>query len=151
MQSILVDTGVLLRAFDRTSPVQKLIFKALRTHWNQGDQLVTSHQNIAEFWNVATRPATSRGGFGLSVNETLKRVQSIEKLTLVLPFTNNCYQEWRQLLVEHSITGISVHDARIVATMKTHRITRLLTLNSADFRRYSSIKVLTPDRVDYHL
>jgi predicted nucleic acid-binding protein len=88
--TILVDTGVLLRAFDRSSPVQKTIFRALRKRWIQGDRFVTSHQNIAEFWNVATRPASARGGFGLSVDETLKRVQTIEKLGMVLPFTNAC-------------------------------------------------------------
>jgi predicted nucleic acid-binding protein len=147
VQTILVDTGVLLRAFDRSSPVQKSIFRAFRKHWNQGNLFVTSHQNIAEFWNVATRPASARGGFGLSVDETLKRVQTIEKLGMVLPFTNACYLEWRQLLVAHSIIGVSVHDARIVATMKSHGISHLLTLNDADFQRYSGITVLTPDSI----
>lgn len=147
MLTILVDTGVLLRAFDRSSPVQKTIFRALRKRWNQGDRFVTSHQNIAEFWNVATRPASARGGFGLSVDETLKRVQTIEKLGMVLPFTNACYAVWRQLLVTHSITGVSVHDARIAATMKTHGIAHLLTLNEADFQRYSGLTVWTPDSI----
>lgn len=150
MQTILVDTGVLLRAFDRSSPVQKTIFRVFREHWQRGSVFVTSHQNIAEFWNVATRPASARGGFGLSVDETLKRVQTIEKLGMVLPFTNACYIEWRQILVTHSITGVSVHDARIVATMKSHGIQHLLTLNDADFQRYSGITVLTPDSARSH-
>lgn len=147
MLTILVDTGVLLRAFDLSSPVQKTIFRAFRKHWNQGDRFVTSHQNIAEFWNVATRPASARGGFGLSVDETLKRVATIEKLGMVVPFTNACYSEWRRLLIAHAITGVSVHDARLVATMKTHGIQHLLTLNDSDFQRYSGITVLTPDSV----
>lgn len=147
MLTILVDTGVLLRAFDRTSPVQKTIFRAFRKHWNQGDLFVTSHQNIAEFWNVATRPASVRGGFGLSVDETLKRLETIEKLGMVVPFTNACYLEWRRLLMAHAITGVSVHDARLVATMKTHGIAHLLTLNEADFQRYAGLTVWTPDSI----
>ena len=53
---VLVDTGVLLRVFDRSSADQKVIFRDFRLLWKQGHSLVTSHQNIAEFWNVATRP-----------------------------------------------------------------------------------------------
>ncbi len=78
VQAILVDIGVLLRAFDRSSLVQKTIFKAFRKQWDQGNLFATSRQNIAEFWNVATRPASACGGFGLSVDETLKRVQTMK-------------------------------------------------------------------------
>lgn len=41
---ILVDTGVLLRAFDRASPVQRTIFRALRKLWSANEDLVTSSQ-----------------------------------------------------------------------------------------------------------
>ncbi len=32
-------------------------------------------------------------------------------------------------MMAHAITGVSVHDARLVATMKTHGVAHLLTLN----------------------
>jgi predicted nucleic acid-binding protein len=70
---VFIDTGVLLRAFDRGSSAQKVILRALRKLWTQGHELATSHQNIAEFWNVATRPTSARGGFGLSGSEAEKR------------------------------------------------------------------------------
>lgn len=35
--------------------------------------------------------------------------------------------------------GKAVHDARIVAAMRSHSITNVLTFNIADFRRYSDI------------
>ena len=57
---ILVDTGVLLRAFDRAAPEQRSIFRALRKLWSENHDLVTTSQNIAEFWNVSTRPAQAR-------------------------------------------------------------------------------------------
>lgn len=140
---ILVDTGVLLRAFERSSPYQQIILKAFRQQRNQGHLLVTSHQNIAEFWNVVTRPATARGGFGLPSTEAEKRVRVIEKLGSVLPFTPACYAVWRQLLLSHAITGVSVHDARLVATMKSHG----MTLNGGDFQRYSGdgITIWSPE------
>jgi predicted nucleic acid-binding protein len=37
-----------------------------------------------------------------------------------------------------------VHDANLVATMLAHGITRLLTFNAADFRRFGSLVELVP-------
>lgn len=88
---ILVDTGVLLRAFDSSSSHQRPILRALRSLWDRGDELLTSHQNIAEFWNVATRPSNARGGFGLKASEVEKQVAVIERLGSILAFDNSCY------------------------------------------------------------
>jgi hypothetical protein len=62
----------------------------------------------------------------------------------VLPFSTQAYQQWRRLLVDHQIIGVSVHDARIVASMQDANITHILTMNDSDFRRYSGVTVLTP-------
>jgi len=48
--------------------------------------MVSTHQNIAEFWNVATRPASARGGFGLDPGVVEKQVATIEKLGQLVPF-----------------------------------------------------------------
>jgi predicted nucleic acid-binding protein len=144
---ILVDTGVLLRAFDRSDVRQRVIFRALRTLWSQQHDLVTTAQNVAEFWNVSTRPAQARGGFGLDVAVAEQRLQLIEKLGGVLPFSDAAYGQWRRLIVAHQITGVAVHDARLVATMIAANIRHILTLNEADFRRYPPINALTPEAV----
>jgi predicted nucleic acid-binding protein len=144
---VLIDTGVLLRVFDRGSSAQKVIFRALRKLWTQGHELATSHQNIAEFWNVATRPTSARGGFGLSGSEAEKRLLAIEKLGVVLPFTTTCYATWRQLLLDYSVIGVSVHDARLVAIMKANNISHIVTLNGGDFQRYDGIVVWAPEDV----
>ena len=57
------------------------------------------------------------------------------------------HQEWRRLIVNHSVQGVVIHDARLVAVMKVHGITNLLTLNKDDFRRFSDITVLTPSEI----
>ncbi len=59
---ILVDSGILLRLMERADPQHGVIRHAIRTHTARGDELVTAFQNVAEFWNVCTRPTTSRGG-----------------------------------------------------------------------------------------
>jgi hypothetical protein len=46
--------------------------------------------------------------------------------------------------VRYGISGRQVHDGRIVAIMSAYRIRRILTLNVADFRRFSEIKAFAP-------
>jgi hypothetical protein len=48
------------------------------------------------------------------------------------------YAEWRRLVVTFGVSGVQVHDARLVAAMNVNRITHILTLNTADFIRYAS-------------
>jgi predicted nucleic acid-binding protein len=47
-------------------------------------------------------------------------------------------------VVAHSVAGVQVHDARLVAAMLVHGVLRLLTLNDRDFGRYSGISVVHP-------
>ncbi|HEY3788230.1 MAG TPA: hypothetical protein VGL71_05205, partial [Urbifossiella sp.] len=66
---ILADTGILLRFMEPTDPARPMIVRAVNIIRARGDQLVISPQNAAEFWNVCTRPKTSRGGLGVSLKE----------------------------------------------------------------------------------
>jgi predicted nucleic acid-binding protein len=52
--------------------------------------------------------------------------------------------EWERLVVAHSVLGKNAHDARLVAAMRVHGVTHLLTFNDGDFRRFAGITVLTP-------
>jgi hypothetical protein len=49
------------------------------------------------------------------------------------------YKKWWQLVEHHSVQGVQVHDARLVAAMLVHGIPKLLTLNTADFGRYTGL------------
>lgn len=53
--------------------------------------------------------------------------------------TETIYQEWERLVVTHSVMGVNVHDARLVAAMLVHGLTHILTFNISDFARYSEI------------
>jgi predicted nucleic acid-binding protein len=143
----LVDTGIWLRLFDRTDPQQATIRDALRALRSSGHALATCPQNIAEFWNVSTRPASARGGYGKSVPTTERRVQFIERASTILPESPAAYRQWRQLLSAFNVQGVAVHDARLVAMMRIAGITHILTLNTADFARYSALTAVTPSDV----
>jgi predicted nucleic acid-binding protein len=40
--------------------------------------------------------------------------------------------------------GVKVHDAWLVAAMKSHGVGRILTFNSSDFARYDGIECVDP-------
>lgn len=141
---ILVDSGVLLRLMERADPQHGAIRQAVRTLTARGDELVTSLQNIAEFWNVCTRPAAARGGLGLDIGETERRVRVLERILTILAEHPAAYRSWRQLIVNHAVQGRQVHDARLVALMQAHGITHILTLNGSDFTRYTGITPIDP-------
>jgi predicted nucleic acid-binding protein len=143
----LVDSNVLLRLLQRNDPHHSIIRQVVRSLVARGEELCCAPQNIVELWNVSTRPATARGGFGLTTAETDRRVRLIERVFTVLEETPAVYPEWRRLVVVNSVIGVQVHDARIVAVMNVHGITHVLTLNGADFSRYAGITCLAPDQV----
>ena len=101
---------------------------------------------MAEFWNVCTRPIHVNG-MGLGIAATDRFVGRLERLFSILPDSIEVFQIWRQLVVEHSVIGVQVHDARLVATMKAHNIRQIITFNVQDFARYRDIEVVHPDAI----
>jgi|SRR5690242_4146689 predicted nucleic acid-binding protein len=59
--SCLVDTNILLRIARRSDPHHKAVDTALARLAEQGTILHYTFQNIAELWNVMTRPVTNNG------------------------------------------------------------------------------------------
>jgi predicted nucleic acid-binding protein len=144
--SCLVDTNVLLRTARRSDPQHKLIDAALAKLALEGTTLHYTHQNIAELWNVMTRPAT-RNGFGLTTAEAEREVRVIEAGMGLLPDNEAIYREWRRIVVEHAVSGVQVYDARLAAGMLVHGIGHILTLNVTDFSRYSGLTAVHPSSV----
>jgi predicted nucleic acid-binding protein len=139
-----VDTNILLRFLNRADPNYLTSRAAVRIIKARGDEVVTAAQNIAEFWNVLTRPATARGGYGLSVVDAERRLRFVERHFSILPASPSAYHEWKRLVVTHSVSGVQVYDARIAALMKVHGVSHILTLNKSDFARYSGVTALSP-------
>jgi predicted nucleic acid-binding protein len=143
--SVLVDTNVLLRRTQPGHPHHEIAVTSIERLLASGERVLFTPQNIAEFWNIATRPA-ERNGLGLTTAIVRAEVEKIEEALELLPDTLALYDEWKRLVVEHGVRGVQVHDARLVAAMKVHLVTQLLTFNAADFVRYA-IEVLRPEAV----
>ncbi|QDU86986.1 tRNA(fMet)-specific endonuclease VapC [Pirellulimonas nuda] len=144
--AMLVDTCVLLRAFDRASAEYGPIRRSLRKAIDRQESLVITIQNAAEFWNVTTRP-TDRNGQGLSTERAMRRLAIIERACNVVSEDASSYQAWKRMVEELGVSGVAVHDARLAAIMVAANIPQILTLNARDFRRYEQmgVNVVTPE------
>lgn len=60
----------------------------------------------------------------------------------VAEFWNACTRP--KLLVSRGVSGVQVHDARLVAAMRVHGVKRILTFNDKDFVRYADIEAVHP-------
>lgn len=143
---VLVDTNILLRTqFDKPTHITNASrsLAELRRH---GSRLSTTTQNLAEFWNVSTRPASSNG-HGLSIQETLARLQYIEKAFTILAESKQSHAIWKKLIVDYEVRGKIVHDTRLVSVMLSFGISKILTFNTADFSRFPEIITIHPDNV----
>jgi predicted nucleic acid-binding protein len=144
--SCLVDTNILLRLTRRSDSQHKTVATALARLLGQGTALFYTHQNIAELWNAMTRPV-DRNGFGLTVLEAEREVRAIEDGMILLPDSVAVYREWRRIVVQYSVSGVQVHDARLAASMVVHGVGHILTLNVGDFSRFSGLTAVHPGSV----
>ena len=65
----------------------------------------------------------------------------------LLPETPEIFPTWRDLVFQHKVSGIQVHDARIAAAMAVHHVTAILTFDRRDFKRYGRFTVIDPSFV----
>ncbi|HEY7392059.1 MAG TPA: type II toxin-antitoxin system VapC family toxin [Bryobacteraceae bacterium] len=133
--SILADTNFLLRRTQPDHPSHLLAVESVAKLLASSEPVYFTFQNVAEFWNIATRPIVNNG-LGFSSVLALEELEKIERFLAVLPDSPAVYAEWKRLVVRHGVLGSKVHDARLVATMNVHGIRRILTFNTADFSRY---------------
>ncbi len=142
----LVDSNVLLRWVKPDHSDYPAIVSATDAILRRDGVLCYTSQNVAEFWNACTRPV-DHNGYGLSPQDTDRRARFFEEKLRLLPDSLRVHEEWRKLLVTHSVSGVQVHDARLVAAMKMHGVKCILTFNDKDFVRYIDIEAVHPRSV----
>ena len=93
---------------------------------------------------MATRPA-DKNGLGLEPADADRLLRLVERLFPVLLDVPAVYPQWRQIVVAFGVSGVQVHDARLVAAMRVHSVTHILTFNVIDFVRYASLGIVAVD------
>jgi predicted nucleic acid-binding protein len=81
----------------------------------------------------------------LTSSDADRLLHLIERLFPLLPDTPTLYPEWRRLVVMFGVSGVQVYDTRLVAAMKVHGVTHVLTFNTTDFIRYASAGIVAVD------
>ncbi len=136
-EPLFVDTNILIYANVATAPLHDAALKALQDVYQTGRPLWISRQVLREFIAARTRPQTFAQPSTSDV--VIKRIRYFEDRFQVADDTPAVTEQLLQLLANHKLGGKQVHDANIVATMKTYGITALLTHNVKDFERFAEI------------
>ncbi len=140
---VLADTNILLRRIHSAHPQHRLTRDVITQIVDRGDLLCVTVQNLIECWAVCTRPVENNG-LGLLPSHADRILSRIESAAFRLGEDDAIYTEWRKLVFTQGVSGKKSHDARLVASMKVHGLTHILTFNVDDFRRYDGITALSP-------
>jgi predicted nucleic acid-binding protein len=143
---ILIDTNVLVRLRDESSPEHASCRRALEAAADGRLNLVCCAQVIIEYWVVATRPKDVNG-LGVTPEVASADLYNLLDVIDLIPEPPDVGARWLNLVTTHRVFGRPTHDARIVALMEAESIRQILTLNPADFARYKSIECLSPDQL----
>jgi len=143
---VFIDTNVLLRFAIRGAPQHRENREAIQRLWAAGMDLWISRQILREFASVLTRPQSYAPP--LTSAEAVAELRVIQGRFLIADETAVVTEQLIALLEAVPVGGKQVHDANIVATMRAYGIGQLLTLNAADFRRFTPlIAILAPEEV----
>src|ERR1022692_2600052 len=139
----LIDTNILLRSVQTHHPHYAPVERALAALRADKEPLNVAVQNFIEFWTVATRPVESNG-LGMAIETVTQELAMLKDLFRLLPEPSSIFEEWERLVITCRVSGKNTHDARLAASMRLHGITKILTFNGSDFRRFPGITVLDP-------
>ncbi|MGC8785743.1 MAG: type II toxin-antitoxin system VapC family toxin, partial [Armatimonadota bacterium] len=124
---VFIDSSVLVRLKDPSVPLRHLAERAIEHLDAQGFHLLLSAQVLMEYWAVATRPSTARGGLGLTAEEAVSDVEAYRTWFATVREDERFFSIWWRIVQDYRVLGRQVWDARIAAIMQLHGIKHLLT------------------------
>jgi len=143
MNTFLIDTNLLLRLSDQTSPDRALTEQAITKLKLRGDVPCITTQNLIEFWSVVTRPRNVNG-FDWTTQQAEAEIKLLLNKFPLLPDPSDVLTHWLRLVAQYDIKGRRPHDARLAVVMLSHGVTHLLTFNTGDFASFTNISLVHP-------
>lgn len=140
---ILLDTNILLRLSDTDHPASAEVVAVLDWLDAQTIDGVLVPQVLYEYWVVATR-LLEHNGLGRDNVTATTDIRDFMTLFRLLLDERGVFVQWQKLVTDYSVVGKLAHDTRLVAAMKRHGVTDILTFNKPDFVRFTGIRVFTP-------
>ena len=130
-----IDTNVLVYALAPAAPEHELARALLADAAASQGRLTISRQVLREYLATVTRPQA--WGAPIPLHEALDDLERFNDEFSILEDGPRVTDTLLALCREVPAAGKQIHDANIVATMLAAGERRLLTFNSADFRRYA--------------
>ncbi len=130
-----VDTNVLVNARFIEAPDHEAARASLESAIEKPEALRISRQILREYLAVVTRPQA--WPVAISRDEALDDLNRFAAAFEVLEDGPVVTDRLIALCRQTPVGGKQIHDANIVATMLAYGERRLLTFNTADFRRYA--------------
>lgn len=142
----LVDTNVFVYAVHKDTEQHTEARQFLEKSQDSGRPLCVTSQVLAEFYAVATRADhVSVPRTPLEVLAAIDQIIAMPNVIL-LPAPGDLVGRWMQLAQEHPVTGATIFDVQLTATMLGNDVHRIYTYNTADFAWCSELEVLLPRR-----
>ena len=129
-----LDTNVLVNGRILEAPDHDTARAELEMAFRDAEPLRINRQVLREYLAVVTRPQP--WAVGITREEALADVERFADAFEILEDGPAVTDRLLALCREIPVGGRQIHDANIVATMLAHGERRLLTFNTADFRRY---------------
>ena len=135
---VFVDTNVLVYADQAASAFHAPARAAVARLERDGAALWISRQVLREYLVTVTRPGPT-GAPPMTRSEAAAAVEGFLAAYAIAEDGPEATTHLLKLLRAVPVGGKQVHDANIVATMLARGITRLLTFNATDFRRFEPL------------
>jgi predicted nucleic acid-binding protein len=142
---ILVDTNVLLRMVQPIHSMHAQAMSVVAALRMRDEILCVVPQVLYEFWVVATRPVQPNG-LGMTAAEADADLAKIIQRFRLIRDERAIFDPWRRLVTQHQVLGKNAHDARLIAAMQRHGITRIVSFNADDFKRFPGVTTIDPAR-----
>jgi len=141
---ILLDTNILVHAYNRSSPHQQEAAKVVKKAMRGETQACLAPQVLYEFFAVATnakrveKPMTTQQAADLCID--LWECNEIEKInpSAIAPI------EVFKLAKSQKLNKAEIFDCILAVTAKENQVEAIYTENTADFKDYTFIKALNP-------
>ncbi len=143
--AIIADSNILLRIADPDHPQWVTASRAIEVLRQRNERVHVLTQNFIEFWTVATRPCASANGLGMSPEMAFQELTKLKCFFALLPEHPYVFEEREELVLTYRVSGKPSHDARLVAAMRLHGISRILTFNVADLCGFQELKRFIPN------
>jgi predicted nucleic acid-binding protein len=139
---VFLDTNVLVAASVAEHPAHPVADALLARLVDTGARACVSPQVCREFLATMTRGPVE--GIRFEVALAVEVLSAWLGECALIEESSAVVTELVALVVRKGVRGKQVHDANVVATMFANGVTRLATLDEADFRRYEDLVALEP-------